>query len=558
MNRSYLISSNKEKLHAKGYLKGLALALGGDKAFDLSRILRVPGTKNLKDPDNPLPVQILKFDPALKYKLTEFEQFKVEVEEVATEVNISLGEIPDRLWNVLEEDPKLKGTWQGKRKGLKDNTRSGYDMALANLLMPYGFSDSEIAAILKVSPSGRGKEARKQYLALTIGKARNKWNERRPSAVSLEDVLATFKKWLELEEIDYIEAILATVVSNEIPGDPVWLFVIGPPGVSKTEVLRSFKYLENKVFITSKLTAKSFISGKQTKDFDPSLLPKLNNKTLIIKDFTSILSMRSDAREIVFSDLREAYDGYLDKDFGNIGHKGYYSHFSILAGVTPVLDKYTSVQQNLGERFLKIRLNESDTDAKVKRAIDNENKQEQMREELADVVKRFYNQTFNIRDVKLPQKIQNRLVDLANFVAICRTTVSRDPYRKNILTYLPEYEVPTRIGIQLKKLGRGLAAIRRKKEIGEEEFRILKRVGLDTIPKKVRVLLEILNGQDRLSTTEIVERTGIEGETCRLALNDLAVLRLVERAEIQGKGNPIGWKLTEKTQNFLEKLYPLF
>ena len=556
LSEPYLIKTDQDKLKIKRCIKGLSIALNGDRTFDLPRILRVPGTKNIKDPDNPLPVEILKFTPALKYKLTEFEQFKANVEDLVTEVDISLDEIPDRFWRILEKDSKIKATWEEKRKDLKDNTRSGYDMALANLLMPYDFSDSEIAAILEASPSGKGKEATKPYLALTIGKARHKWNERRPFPVSLEDVLATFKKWLELEETDYIEAILATVVSNEIPGDPVWLFVIGPPGASKTEILRSFKHLKNKVFITSKLTPQSLISGKQTKDFDPSLLPKLNNKTLIIKDFTSILSMRSDAREIIFSDLREAYDGYLDKDFGNIGHKGYYSHFSLLAGVTPVLDKYTSVQQNLGERFLKIRLNDANTDLKVNKAIDNENKQEQMREELADVVKQFHNQNFNIKDVELPQKIQDRLVDLANFVAMCRTTVSRDPYRKNILTYLPEYEVGTRLGIQLAKLGRGLATIRGKKEIGEEEFKILKRVGVDSIPRKVRVLLEILDGQDRLTTTEIVERTGIEGETCRLALNDLAVLRLAGREEMEGRGNPIGWKLTERIQNLLGKLHP--
>ena len=181
LNKSYLIKSNEDKLKAKGYLKGLALALNGDKAFDLCRILRVPGTKNLKNPDNPLPVEILKFDPALKYKLTEFEKSRVEVEELGAEVNISLDEIPDRFWKVLEEDSKLKATWEGERKDLKDKTRSGYDMALASLLMPHGFSDSEIAAILKNSPSGKGDDAKPQYLSYTIGKARVSWNKKKLS-----------------------------------------------------------------------------------------------------------------------------------------------------------------------------------------------------------------------------------------------------------------------------------------------------------------------------------------------------------------------------------------
>lgn len=44
--------------------KRLALAFGGDpKSTDLARILRVPGTLNLKNPDRPLPVQVVHEDP---------------------------------------------------------------------------------------------------------------------------------------------------------------------------------------------------------------------------------------------------------------------------------------------------------------------------------------------------------------------------------------------------------------------------------------------------------------------------------------------------------------
>lgn len=551
LEEPYAIKNEQDFLNIKGYLKGLSHVLGGDSTFDLARCFRVPGTVNLKNKNQPLPVEIIEFNSQLRYKVSQFDEFKEELDVSSVSVDTSIDDIPDRFWRILEENEKLKRTWQGRRKDLKDSSRSGYDMSLANLLMPYNFSDGEIAAILRASPSGKGREAKRQYLGLTIGKARAEWEKKKP--LKINEVLNSFKKWLELEETDYIEVILATVASNEIPGDPVWLFVIGPPGASKTEVLRSFKYLKDRVFITSKLTPQSLISGKQTKDFDPSLLPKLDKRTLIIKDFTSILSMRSDSREIILSDLREAYDGYLDKDFGNIGHRGYSSHFSVLAGVTPVLDKYTSVQQSLGERFLRIRLKEPNRESVVSRAIGNEFQQEEMREEVAQVIKRFYEQKFSVKGITRSKEIKEKLVHLANFIAICRTTVSRDPYRKNVLTYLPEYEIGTRLGIQLAKLGTGLAAIREKETMGEDEFQILKRVGLDTVPKKVRVLLEHLNHQSELTTSEIVEKTGIEGETCRLALNDLAVLKLVERHKIKGIGNPLAWNLTPKSQELLDK-----
>lgn len=179
LEESYLVKSNEDKLKAKSYLKGLAIALKGDKTFDLARILRVPGTENMKNPKNPLPVEILEFNPATIYTLSVFEEFKVEVKDIAIpDIDTSLDSIPSRFWKVLEENAKLKATWEGKRKNLKDNTRSGYDMSLATLLMPYAFSDSEVASVLRASPSGKGKEAKPQYLSLTIGKAEAGWKKR--------------------------------------------------------------------------------------------------------------------------------------------------------------------------------------------------------------------------------------------------------------------------------------------------------------------------------------------------------------------------------------------
>lgn len=559
LKEPYQIKNNEDKLKMKGYTKGLTIALNGDSSFDLSRILRVPGTKNLKDPDHPLPVKIIEMDPEKKYNLKDFQEFWVKVEDVAIATEINAEEIPERFWQILTDDAKLNATWEGKREDLnkkKDHSRSVYDFALANLLMPYEFSDSEVAAILQTAPSGKGKEAKKQYLALTIGKARKKWEKRKP--LELEDVLKTFKKWLELEETDYIEVIIATIISNKILGDPVWLFVIGPPGGSKTEILRSFNRLGNRIYSTSKLTAQSLISGKKSSaKYDPSLLPKLDGKTLIIKDFTSILGIQREARQTIFSDLREAYDGYLEKEFGNFGHKGFKAHFSLIANVTPVIDRYSSVQQDLGERFLKIRLTYSEMDSKILKAMDNEAVQEKMREELISTVIQFFNKDFQIDNIEFSEETKIKIMNLAKFVAIGRTTVNRDQFRGNILTYLPEYEIGTRIGIQLKKIGRSLACIREKKEVGEEEYKILRRIAQDSLPRKRRVLLEFLyqNNFKWLTTSEVGKEIRIERHTCLLALQDLQVLKLVETEKEEHKaGTPWSWKLTKEMNDLFIKI----
>jgi len=83
-------------------------------------------------------------------------------------------EIPDalplRFGHLLQTDPKVRATWDGKHTDLADQSRSGYDMAMAGLLAARGFSPEEIAAVLRQMPSGRGADATPDYLAHTISK----------------------------------------------------------------------------------------------------------------------------------------------------------------------------------------------------------------------------------------------------------------------------------------------------------------------------------------------------------------------------------------------------
>jgi len=90
---------------------GLAKELGGDtKTYDATRILRVPGTTNWKDPSNPVPVRIIHFDPDKRYNLLTLDDWSVEVEEYDESKKLTVeqqfdNEIVDR---VIEECMFLK------------------------------------------------------------------------------------------------------------------------------------------------------------------------------------------------------------------------------------------------------------------------------------------------------------------------------------------------------------------------------------------------------------------------------------------------------------------
>ncbi|MBA7704545.1 hypothetical protein ES703_113359 [subsurface metagenome] len=97
---------------------------------------------------------------------------------------------------MVEEDPKVKATWEGKRDYLKDKSRSGYDMALANLLIINGYTDNEASSVLRQFSLGRGKDASLHYLNRTIGEARRAWNKRKEEPMKDEKFDPPKEAWI--------------------------------------------------------------------------------------------------------------------------------------------------------------------------------------------------------------------------------------------------------------------------------------------------------------------------------------------------------------------------
>lgn len=61
----------------EGIMKGLILAIGGDQGtHDISRVMRLPNTLNIKVPEKPEEVEILKFEPGLRYNLSDFDEYR--------------------------------------------------------------------------------------------------------------------------------------------------------------------------------------------------------------------------------------------------------------------------------------------------------------------------------------------------------------------------------------------------------------------------------------------------------------------------------------------------
>jgi len=360
-----------------------------------------------------------------------------------------------------------------------------------------------------------------------------------PKRMNREDVLGKIRQWLHLPDPEPLDVVFGSILSNRIvSGDPVWLFLVSPPGGSKSAILMGLNDVDD-IFTTTCLTPHSLISGANfTGGGDPSLIPKLNNKVLVVKDFTAILSMNQSAREEILGIFRDAYDGRIEKYFGNGVYRSYDSRFGFIAGVTPAIELFNRVHTSLGERFLRYRIpceGQGNVDAGtelISKAIGNIYQEEQMRTEIQDVVKKALDVQVNVKTLPtMTVEYSEKLIRLAQWIASLRAIVVREKYSNEIL-YRPVAEVGTRLAKQLGKLSYGIGLYRGVKELGPEEYKVIVKIARDTCPDRVEELMRILwtyGGKEYLSTTEIANRSRLSTGTCRILLQDLTLLNILEK-----------------------------
>lgn len=329
----------------------------------------------------------------------------------------------------------------------------------------------------------------------------------RKSLGTLDKCHKTFDKWLSLEPSDHkaIDVVLATALDRDVDGDPTWLFLIAPSGGTKTEILRGLNEYD-KIYTLSSLTTKTFISGKIVYRNKPEgkkelvvqgLLPKINGKVLVIKDFTVILSMPDVVRNEIFGQLRDIHDGYYEKGFGNLPYPiKIKADIGLISGVTPAIDKYQKVTTMLGERFLKVRLHPK-TRETSKQASLNRGKEKQMREEIGRAVAEFLN---SLKFNKMPQLSEGQrddIIKMAEYIALMRVHVyAKLNYKGQIIEMdTPEPEIPTRASKQLSKLAVSLALLRGHDTVMEEDLDTVRRVARDTGLPRRQTIVEIMGEQ---------------------------------------------------------------
>lgn len=272
---------------------------------------------------------------------------------------------------------------------------------------------------------------------------------------SLQDVYDVIEKWLYIQDKKRIDVLLATVISNQIPGTPLWIFFIGNSGDTKSELINSLSIIPNTIKI-DQITPNTLASGrKDASDLGGEL--QNSSHILIFPDLAALTSLHKDAKKEIWSQWRNLYDGFINKRTGSGVNKFYEGiHVTVIAGATPALRDEYHIHQQLGTRELLF-----DTEAesqynmdKMKKAWNNENYEDEMRKEIQDAINGFLVH-HKYREIKVPNDIEEFIYQEAERLAILRASAMTD-WKYNELTNYVYPEVPTRLVKQLKRLYQSL------------------------------------------------------------------------------------------------------
>jgi hypothetical protein len=341
-----------------------------------------------------------------------------------------------------------------------------------------------------------------------------------------------YTRWLgESYDLDALDGVLCTAAAGQLAGDPPWLLTIAGSGAAKTETINPLEKA-GAVMVSTINGEAGLLSGtaekEKAKDATGGLLKEIGSSgLLVIKDFTSILSMNRDTRALVLAALREIHDGHWSRRIGGEGGRSisWSGRLVVIGACTTAWDAAHQVIATMGDRFLLVRPRPGKDGRRRAglQAMQNVRSETVMREELRDAVGKLLDcipaQTENIT---LTEDEQVQVLDVADIITRARTAVERD-FQGNP-AFAHALEMPTRLAKQLVQVARGGRALGMTPQ---DAMAVADRVAADTMPPlRLRVLEDVCTNPDT-PTADVVKRLQLPRKTVDRALQELHLLELL-------------------------------
>lgn len=361
------------------------------------------------------------------------------------------------------------------------------------------------------------------------------------ATMSLAEAHEVFRHWLGASyDLIALDAVLAAAAVEQLDGDPIWLLLISGSGNAKTETIISLVGAGG--FLASTIKGEAALLSatarkERSRTATGGLLREIGERgLLVVKDFTSIMSMSGDARAEVLGALREIYDGQWVRRVGVDGGTAlqWKGRIVLIAASTTAYDTAHGVIATMGDRFALIRMDSTSGRAAAGRqALSNVGQEIRMRADLARAAGGVLAQ-LDAERADLDEATQETLLGIADLVTRARTAVERD-YQGNVIdAHAPE--MPTRFAKMLGQVVRGGLAL------GMDPVRALAaavRVGGDSMPPLRLAVLADVAANPGARTGDVRRRLAKPWRTVDRALQELHVLGLVDGHEIEGEK---GWR----------------
>ncbi|CAB4142815.1 hypothetical protein UFOVP448_40 [uncultured Caudovirales phage] len=343
---------------------------------------------------------------------------------------------------------------------------------------------------------------------------------------------------------------LASHIGTFTGSVPLWFYIIGPASSGKTTLSDLISAASPYIKAVSKFTGlhSGFRSGASKAD--ASLFASWQNMTVVIKDFTTVIAMSPEARDRIFSELRDAYDGSSAAQFRNrVAHEYHGIKFSVLACVTEAIRKFNV--SNLGERFLHCQIDSrwnpdltlttySASDDTLYRA---------MRSALSSITDDKGTSNSHLIPQKcttygfieyLIQSIENNpdhvlrignnishkylpfLMSMSKIVSASRAYVDGASHR-------PRPEAATRVAIQLSKLAACLCIVYGVSSPDKTILNILRKVAYDTSFNLNSEVMMYIYSNPKTTIPDIVSDVDSTAPTISKVISDLQALGIVSK-----------------------------
>ena len=375
--------------------------------------------------------------------------------------------------------------------------------------------------------------------------------------ISYSEFQAVINKWLLIADKGVVKLVVATVIANMLPSDPIWVFLVGKSGGGKTELMNGLLKLPQ-YYSLSQLTPNTFLSGYKSKDKEPSLLLQLGSgKTLGFKDFTSLLDGNKDDLKALLGQFRELYDQHMVKRTGTGDTITWKGKMGFLAGTTRMIEERMSIVGAMGERFMNYYITQPEQVEVRKRMKQNLGKEKQMRDEIQDAFAGYLKGIIIPENLpEIPPDVDAMIQSLSDFIAMARTVVMRDFTSKHEISYIADSEMTTRVYKQLLTVAITLLIMNGGDQWLEEDTYIVKKLALSSIhSKRLDILKTLQQYKTQVKTSTLSVTLGYPTSTIRNTLEELAAIKMDEMRIItrihQVKGKPDLWELTISMKRIL-------